>query len=101
MQLTEITIKDLVGAQFLKPGTRLFLDNYDSEKYSCEVTEDSMLLVKYNNSIKKWPFPSGAAKSILGINMNGWIKWYLLKENNERVYLADLRSQYFNKKNIK
>ena len=98
MQLTEITIKDLVDNQILKSGTRLFLDNFDSDKYSCEITEDAMLLIEFNNSIKKWPFPSGAAKSITKISINGWIKWFLLDDNNDKVFLSELRLRYFNQK---
>lgn len=98
MELTEVTIKDLVDSRILKPGTELFLDNIENKCYSCKVNNDSKLVVNYKNSTKEWDYPSGAAKSIINISINGWIKWFLLDDNNDKVFLYELRLRYFNQK---
>lgn len=99
MELTEITIKNLVENGFLLPGQNLYLkDNNDSD-YNCIITDNAKLEVVYKNKTSLWEYPSGAAKSILKISTNGWIKWFLLNNKNEKVFLSDLRIQYFNQSN--
>ena len=97
INLTEIKISDLLEENVLTVGTRLFLDGFNNMDYECHIIDGGKIELIVNSSITYWDFPSGPAKSLTKISVNGWIRWYLL-EKGEKIFLTELRSKYYNKK---
>lgn len=84
----KVTLRDLVDAGLLAPGTVLHARPQAQAGRTCEVTEEALLRVGDRTA----ETPSGAGKLLTGYRVAGWHFWLTDPEGSE--LLDDLRRQY-------
>lgn len=94
INITEVKISDLLEENFLTVGTTLFLDGFNSIDYECRIIDGGKIELTVNSNVTYWGFPSGPAKFLTKISVNGWIRWYVL-EDGDKIFLSELRSRYY------
>jgi hypothetical protein len=85
---SQATLKDLVAAELLTPGTVLKARKGTWNDTECEVTDDGQLLL---NGVR-YSTPSGAGHAVRGAATNGW--WFWVLPDGRR--LKDLRAAFTN-----
>lgn len=89
--LTEITLKMLLDESIIEKGTVLY-SNTNPIK-TAKINSDGCIELNIDGSPKIFPFPSGAARAVVNLSVNGWIFWRI-KVNNELKELSELRQLY-------
>jgi len=87
----DIDLKTLIDEGFIKPNTKV----YASSDINIEglLNKDGAILLKFNGEEKLFPFPSGAARAIVNLSVNGW-KFWKIKENNTFIELSEIKKRF-------
>lgn len=90
--LTEITLKMLFDSGIIKEGMIFFA--VTDENRTAKINSEGSLEFELNGNNVSFPFPSGAAKALTGLNVNGWKFWKTIV-NDETLEISDFRKMYF------
>jgi len=93
--LTEITLKMLLDAGIIEKGTVLYSDTNPTK--TAKINSEGCIEVNIDGSTKIFPFPSGAARAIVNLSVNGW-KFWKVKIKNEFKEISELRQLYKERK---
>ncbi|TBO42253.1 restriction system modified-DNA reader domain-containing protein [Pedobacter kyonggii] len=90
IELTEVTLKMILDAGILKPGTRLFASTHPN--VNALLTGDGKINIDFDGQIRTFDFLSGAARSLTNLSLNGWKFWSVEIDNEwkEVSYLREL-----------
>lgn len=93
--LTEITLKMLLDEGIIENGTVLYSDTNPTK--TAKINSDGFIDLKIDGSQKLYPFPSGAARALVNLSVNGW-KFWKIKINDELKEISELRQIYKERK---
>ena len=79
-ELPDVTLKMILDIGILKIGTRVYA--YPDNKIIGTLDKEGAITLNIENETKTFPFPSGAARSITKISVNGWKFWRVLENEN-------------------
>ena len=89
--LTEITLKMIIESGVMKPDTIIYSD---SEPVICgKINDQGLIVLTIENEIKIFPYPSGAARAIINLSVNGW-KFWKVKFGDEMKELSYYRELF-------
>lgn len=90
----DIELKKLIEEDFIEPNTKV----YASSDYSIEglLNKDGAIILKIDGVEKVFPFPSGAARAIVNLSVNGW-KFWKIKEGENFIELSEIKKRYLKK----
>ncbi|SFT74894.1 hypothetical protein SAMN05216474_2138 [Lishizhenia tianjinensis] len=88
--MAEITIEDLIKNDLLQPSTDLYKVK-TGEKLG-KLNENGTITVVSDGVEKTYEYPSGAARWIEKLSLNGWTYWGI-KKGQEIVSLNELREK--------
>lgn len=71
-----VTIKELVDANILSPGTRLSRE-YKGIVYQAEITTEGAIKLNLNSGIGMFKSPSSAAAAVTHKPQSGWTWWFV------------------------
>lgn len=89
--LTEITIKILLESGLVEPGTIIYSDTKPVK--TAKINSDGLISIDIDGNRKLYPYPSGAARAIVNLSVNGWTFWKI-KINGELKEISYLRTIY-------
>ncbi|MFN8180641.1 MAG: hypothetical protein ACO1G7_00555 [Bacteroidota bacterium] len=89
--LTEITIKMLLESGLVEPGTIIYSDTKPVK--TAKINSDGLISIDIDGNRKLYPYPSGAARAIVNLSVNGWTFWKI-KINGELKEISYLRTIY-------
>src|SRR5690606_15132940 len=89
--LTEITLKMLLDEGIIEKGTVLYSDTNPTK--TAKINSDGFIDLNIDGSQKLYPFPSGAARALVNLSVNGW-KFWKVKINDELKEISELRKIY-------
>ncbi|OCX54180.1 hypothetical protein BEL04_07910 [Mucilaginibacter sp. PPCGB 2223] len=79
IEIADVTLQMIIDAGIILPGTSVY--NSVDENIVGVLNEDGSITLDINGQLKNFPYPSGAARAIVNLSVNGWIFWKI-KENN-------------------
>jgi hypothetical protein len=87
----DIDLKRLIEEGFIKPNTKV----YASSDTSIEglLNENGAIILSLNGESKLFPFPSGAARALVNLSVNGW-KFWMIKENGTYTELSEIKKRF-------
>ena len=90
----DIDLKKLIEEGYIKPNTIV----YASTDKSIEglLDENGAIILNINGIRKLFPFPSGAARAIVNLSVNGW-KFWMIKENDTFIELSEIKKIFLNR----
>jgi hypothetical protein len=94
-ELTEITLKMLLDEGIIEKGTVLYSDTIPTKM--AKINSDGFIDLNIDGSQKIYPFPSGAARAVVNLSINGW-KFWKIKINDELKEISELRQIYQERK---
>lgn len=89
--LTEITIKMLLESGLIKPGTNIYSDTHPVK--TATINSDGLISIDIDGNRKLFPYPSGAARALVNLSVNGWTFWRI-KIDGELMEISYLRTIY-------
>ncbi len=90
-ELPDITLKMIIDSGLIKPGTKVYASV--DPHITGTINQDGSISLLTGNKIKNFPFPSGAARSIVNSSVNGWIFWKI-KDFNEFKDLSFYKKEF-------
>jgi len=93
--LTEITLKMLLDDGVIEKGTVLYSETNPIK--TAKINPDVFIDLNIDGTQKLYPFPSGAARALVNLSVNGW-KFWKVKINNELKEISELRQIYKERK---
>ncbi len=93
--LTEITLKMLLEEGIIEKGTIFYSDTNPTK--TAKINSDGLIELNIDGSQKLYPFPSGAARALVNLSVNGW-KFWKVKINDEFKVISELRQIYKDRK---
>jgi hypothetical protein len=93
--LTEITLKMLLDDGIIEKGTVLYSETNPIK--TAKINSDGFIDLNIDGTQKLYPFPSGAARALVNLSVNGW-KFWKVKINNELKEISELRQIYKERK---
>lgn len=94
IEYTNVTLKMLIDAGVIKADTEIYSSS--QPEIIGKIKSNGSISILLGSQYKTFHSPSGAAKAILKVSVNGWIFWKILFEN-EYKELSFLRELYLNK----
>jgi len=91
MELTEVTLKMIIDSGLLKPNTIIYSDS--NPLVNGKLTNEGSIVLTIDNITKTYFYPSGAARFVVKVSVNGWIFWKV-KVGNEMKQLSYFRELY-------
>lgn len=92
----DITLEILIKAGVLQLGTTLYAASDNTIEGMLNADGSISLIV---DDLKKiYPYPSGAARAIRNVSVNGWLFWRV-KEGQEFIELSKFKQKYLKGKN--
>ena len=89
--LTEITLKMLLDEGIIENGTILYSDTIPTK--AGKINAVGYIELDIDGHHKIFPFPSGAARALVNLSVNGW-KFWKININNELKEISELRQLY-------
>lgn len=89
--ITEITLKMIFDAGIISTNTILYSNTIPVK--TAKINSDGFIIIDVEGETKLYPYPSGAARSIVNLSVNGWIFWKV-NINNRLQDLSILRTMY-------
>jgi len=90
----DIELNKLIDEGFIKPNTKVYATS--DQNIEGLLNKDGAIVLIINGREKIFPFPSGAARAIVNLNVNGW-KFWKIKENDKFIELSEIKRRYLNK----
>lgn len=93
-EVPDITLKMIIDSGLIKPNTKVFASS--NPEISGIINRDGSISLFVDNQQKNYPFPSGAARSIVSISVNGWIFWKIM-DSGQLKELSYFKKEYIKK----
>lgn len=96
-----VTIKAIVDAGVITADTTLV--GGKRNEYTGTITADGLIqLITKNSQLKEYASPSGAARAVTGLHLNGWLYWKVLDSGiyKELAYYREQYKQLIGKGNL-
>jgi hypothetical protein len=90
-EIPDITLKTLIDDGFIKPDTNVYAATNNS--IIGRLNKDGAIILKVEGTEKTFPFPSGAARAIVKLSVNGW-KFWRIKEDDKYIELSEIKKEY-------
>jgi len=90
----DIELKKLIEEGFIKPNSKVYAAS-DLNIVGI-LNKDGAIILKIEGSEKIFPFPSGAARAIVNLSINGW-KFWKIKEDDNFIELSEIKKRYLNR----
>lgn len=90
-EVPDITLKMIIDSGLIKPDTKVFASS--NPEISGKINQDGSISLFIDNQQKNFPFPSGAARSIVKISVNGWIFWKIM-DSGQLKDLSHFKKEY-------
>ena len=91
IEYTNITLKMILDSGIIEPGT--FIYSSSQPEVTGTINSDGSITILLKRQEKVFYSPSGAARAVVKLSVNGWTFWRLLI-NNEYKELSFLRELY-------
>lgn len=91
IEYTNITLKMILDSGLIEPDTLIYSSSQPEVKG--KINGDGSITLLLDREDKVFLSPSGAARAVVKLSVNGWIFWKLLI-NNEYKELSFLRELY-------
>jgi hypothetical protein len=91
IEYTNITLKMILDSGLVEAGTCIYSSSQPEVKG--KINSDGSITLLLNRQDKVFHSPSGAARAVVKLSVNGWTFWKLLV-NNEYKELSFLRKLY-------
>ena len=96
-EVPDVTLKMIIESGIIKPDTKVYASlNYQavgSPQIIGNLNKDGSISFYIDNQLKTFPFPSGAARAIAKISVNGWIFWKIL-DSGQYKELSFFKEKY-------
>jgi len=93
-EVSDITLKMIIDSGLIKPDTKVFASS--NPEISGKINHDGSISLFVDNQQKTFPYPSGAARSIVRISVNGWIFWKIM-DSGQLKELSYFKKEYIKK----
>lgn len=87
----DITLKDLIEKGYIKEDVIVYASS--NVHIEGRLTFEGAIILKINGEEQLFPFPSGAARAVVNLNVNGW-KFWKIKENDKYIELSEIKKKY-------
>lgn len=84
----DIELKKLIEEGLIKPNSKVYASSV--EKTEGIINKNGSISLTINGEEKNFPYPSGAARAIVKLSVNGW-KFWKIKENDRFVELSEIK----------
>lgn len=81
----------LLESGLVEPGTIIYSDTKPVK--TAKINSDGLISIDIDGNRKLYPYPSGAARAIVNLSVNGWTFWKI-KINGELKEISYLRTIY-------
>lgn len=95
-EIPDITLKMIIDSGIIKPDTKIYASI--NHEIIGNINQDGSISLFVDNQLKTFPFPSGAARAIVEISVNGWLFWKILDSDQYRE-LSYFKKEYMKKFN--
>ena len=93
-EIPDITLKMIIDSGIIKPNTKVHASiNPD---IIGTINKDGSITLTVDNKQQIFPFPSGAARAIKNMSLNGWIFWQI-KDSGQFKTLSSFKQEYIKK----
>lgn len=89
LNVSEVTIKMLLDSGLVNPGDMIVSDT--SPAVTAVINAKGEIEFDVNGAKKVFAYPSGAARAVVNLSVNGWKFWKIKKEENY-IELSALRN---------
>lgn len=89
----DVELKKLIDEGLIKPNTKVYASS--DEEIEGYINKDGAIILIIDGKEKIFPFPSGAARAIVNISVNGWKFWRII-ESDRLVELSEIKKRYLN-----
>lgn len=89
----DIELKKLIDEGLIKPNTKVYASS--DEKIEGFINKDGAIILIIAGKENIFPFPSGAARAIVNLSVNGW-KFWRIREGDRFVELSEIKKRYLN-----
>lgn len=87
----DVTLEMVIRSGLLQPGITLYAASDNNVTGTLNVDGSITLII---DGLKKiFPYPSGAARAIRNLSINGWLFWRV-KEGQELIELSKFKQKY-------
>lgn len=90
-EIPGITLKMIIESGIIKPDTTVYASV--NHQITGVINPDGSITLNHNREPKTFPFPSGAARSIVKTSTNGWLFWKILDDGEFRN-LSYFKNEY-------
>jgi len=94
IEYTNVTLKMIIDSGLIEPDTKIYSSS--QPEIIGNVKEDGTITLFIDNQDKVFYSPSGAARAVVNLSVNGWTFWKLLIDN-KYLELSSLRELYNSK----
>ena len=94
----DITLKMIIDSGLIKPDTKVFASI--NHEIIGKINQDGSITLFIDNLQKTFLFPSGAARAIVKMSVNGWLFWQIL-ESDQFKELSYFKKEYLKKSSNK
>jgi hypothetical protein len=91
IEITNITLKMIVDSGLIKPNTTIY--SLSQPQVTGKINSDGSITLIIDNQNKVFISPSGAAREVVKLSVNGWTFWKIFIDN-EYKELSVLREKY-------
>jgi len=91
IEITNITLKMVVDSGLIKPDTTIYSQSHP--QVIGKINSDGSITLIMDNQNKVFISPSGAARRVVKLSVNGWTFWKIFIDN-EYKELSVLREKY-------
>ena len=92
IEIADITLEMIIGVGIISPGTSVY--NSIDENITGILNKNGSITLNINGESKNFPYPSGAARAVVNLSVNGWIFWKI-KEGGQLNNLKFYKEKYF------
>ena len=89
--ITNITLKMIIDSGLIKPDTTIY--SLSQPQVIGNINSDGSITLVVDNQNKVFISPSGAAREVVKLSVNGWIFWKIFIDNDYKE-LSILREKY-------
>jgi len=97
-EIPDITLQMIIEAGIIAPNIELY--NSFDESIIGTLNENGSITLTIEGKVKNFPYPSGAARAIVNLSVNGWIFWKI-KENGVLNTLSFYKERYYKNRSIR
>ena len=90
-EIPGITLKMIIDSGIINPDTIVYASV--NHQITGVINSDGSITLNHDHQPKTYPFPSGAARSIVKTSTNGWLFWKILEDDQYRS-LSYYKNEY-------